>query len=69
MASACSYINEETNISIAQGQSVAVGVLLHFDVDSLVRKGKEYTYLYGKHVGTGSLTPYIESAFDDRIEE
>ena len=33
------------------------------------RKGKDYTYLYGKHVGTGSLTPYIDGAFDDRIEE
>ncbi|KAI0741954.1 ATP dependent DNA ligase domain-containing protein [Daedaleopsis nitida] len=33
------------------------------------RKGKDYTYLYGKHVGTGSLTPYIDAAFDDRVEE
>ncbi|KAL1941177.1 hypothetical protein VTO73DRAFT_7389 [Trametes versicolor] len=33
------------------------------------RKGKDYTYLYGKHVGTGSLTPYIDSAFDPRIDE
>ncbi|KAF8202540.1 DNA ligase IV [Pholiota molesta] len=24
------------------------------------RKGKDYTYLYGKHVGSGSLTPYID---------
>lgn len=32
------------------------------------RKGKDYTYLYGSHVGTGSLTPFIESAFDSRIE-
>ena len=31
------------------------------------RKGKDYTYLYGKHVGTGSLTPYIDDAFDPRI--
>ncbi|OJT11573.1 DNA ligase 4, partial [Trametes pubescens] len=31
--------------------------------------GKDYTYLYGKHVGTGSLTPYIDSAFDPRIDE
>ncbi|KAF5388657.1 hypothetical protein D9757_004750 [Collybiopsis confluens] len=23
------------------------------------RKGKDYTYLYGKHIGTGSLTPYL----------
>ncbi|EGN95003.1 hypothetical protein SERLA73DRAFT_170894 [Serpula lacrymans var. lacrymans S7.3] len=33
------------------------------------RKGKDYTYLYGNHVGTGSLTPFIASAFDDRIED
>ncbi|KAH9975651.1 ATP dependent DNA ligase domain-containing protein [Russula compacta] len=32
------------------------------------RKGKDYTYLYGSHVGTGSLTPYIDAAFDRRIE-
>lgn len=25
--------------------------------------------MYGKHVGTGSLTPYIDSAFDPRIDE
>ncbi|CCM06278.1 uncharacterized protein FIBRA_08529 [Fibroporia radiculosa] len=33
------------------------------------RKGKDYTYLYGKHVGMGSLTPYIHSAFDLRVDE
>ncbi|KIP10052.1 hypothetical protein PHLGIDRAFT_125880 [Phlebiopsis gigantea 11061_1 CR5-6] len=33
------------------------------------RKGKDYTYLYGKHVGTGSLTPYIDAAFDSRVDE
>ena len=33
------------------------------------RKGKDYTYLYGKHVGTGSLTPYIHHAFDPRVDE
>ncbi|KAI0923774.1 DNA ligase (ATP), variant 2 [Taiwanofungus camphoratus] len=33
------------------------------------RKGKDYTYLYGKHVGTGSLTPYIHGAFDSRVDE
>ncbi|KAH0836355.1 DNA ligase 4 [Lanmaoa asiatica] len=33
------------------------------------RKGKDYTYLYGKHVGAGSLTPHIDAAFDDRVEE
>ena len=32
-------------------------------------KGKDYTYLYGKHVSTGSLTPYIEKAFDSRVDE
>jgi len=33
------------------------------------RKGKDYTYLYGSHVGTGSLTPFVEAAFDHRIEK
>ncbi|KAF9244662.1 ATP dependent DNA ligase domain-containing protein [Melanogaster broomeanus] len=33
------------------------------------RKGKDYTYLYGKHVGTGSLTPYIDAAFDERVDD
>ncbi|KAF9219810.1 ATP-dependent DNA ligase [Gyrodon lividus] len=33
------------------------------------RKGKDYTYLYGKHVGTGSLTPHIDAAFDERIDD
>ncbi|TFK86975.1 DNA ligase 4 [Polyporus arcularius HHB13444] len=33
------------------------------------RKGKDYTYLYGKHVGTGSLTPHIDEAFDERVDE
>jgi DNA ligase-4 len=38
-------------------------------IDGLSRKGKDYTYLYGKHVGAGSLTPYIHEAFDERVEE
>jgi DNA ligase 4 len=38
-------------------------------VDESSRKGKDYTYLYGKHVGIGSLTPYIHEAFDERVEE
>lgn len=33
------------------------------------RKGKDYTYLYGQHVGQGSLTPFINSAFDERIDD
>ena len=32
-------------------------------------KGKDYTYLYGKNVGTGSLTPFIDKAFDPRVDE
>ncbi|GJJ11285.1 DNA ligase (ATP) [Clathrus columnatus] len=31
------------------------------------RKGKDYTYLYGKTISAGSLTPYIDSAFDPRV--
>lgn len=34
------------------------------------RKGKDYTYLYGKHVGEGSVTPYIHgAAFHEDVEE
>ncbi|KAJ7355365.1 DNA ligase IV [Mycena albidolilacea] len=33
------------------------------------RKGKDYTYLYGKHLAAGSLTPYIAQAFDPRVED
>ncbi|EPQ56491.1 DNA ligase 4 [Gloeophyllum trabeum ATCC 11539] len=34
------------------------------------RKGKDYTYLYGKHVGTkGTLTDAIAKAFDERVDE
>ena len=35
----------------------------------LYRKGKDYTYLYGKDSGTGSLTQYIAKAFDPRVDE
>ncbi|EEB87680.1 hypothetical protein MPER_14896, partial [Moniliophthora perniciosa FA553] len=31
-------------------------------------KGKDYTYLYGKHVGVGSLTQYIHKAFHPDVE-
>ncbi|KAJ7281646.1 DNA ligase IV [Mycena rebaudengoi] len=33
------------------------------------RKGKDYTYLYGKHLAAGSLTPFIDKAFDPRVED
>ncbi|KAJ3889259.1 DNA ligase 4 [Lentinula edodes] len=32
------------------------------------RKGKDYTYLYGKHRGTGSLTRHLDDALDDRVD-
>ncbi|KAG9310590.1 hypothetical protein JVU11DRAFT_9151 [Chiua virens] len=31
--------------------------------------GKDYIGLYGKYVGEGSLTPHIDAAFDERVEE
>jgi len=43
------------------------GLRIHILDSESHRKGKDYTYLYGKHVGTGSLTPYIDSAFDPRV--
>ncbi|THH05269.1 hypothetical protein EW145_g4922 [Phellinidium pouzarii] len=33
------------------------------------RKGKNYTYLYGANGNSGSLTPHICHAFDNRVEE
>ncbi|KAL5513056.1 LIG4 [Sanghuangporus vaninii] len=33
------------------------------------RKGKDYTYLYGANAESGSLTPYIHNAFDERVNE
>lgn len=52
---------------IAQGRliSLSIGPVLN----NCCRKGKDYTYLYGKHVGGGSLTPYIDKAFDPRVDE
>ncbi|WVQ80875.1 hypothetical protein IAT38_002982 [Cryptococcus sp. DSM 104549] len=32
------------------------------------RKAKDYTYLYGAHIGEGSLTPYIAGAFQAGVE-
>ncbi|KAG7093593.1 DNA ligase (ATP) [Marasmius oreades] len=32
------------------------------------RKGKDYTFMYGKHVGAGTLTPYIDKAFHPGVE-
>ena len=32
------------------------------------RKGKDYTYLYGSHVGVGSLTPYIAHRFHKQAD-
>lgn len=29
-----------------------------------IRKGKDYTYLYGKTIGEGSLTPYIDQVLN-----
>lgn len=36
---------------------------------SQTSKGKDYTYLYGKNIGSGSLTPFIDKAFDPRVDE
>ncbi|KAJ8095206.1 DNA ligase (ATP) [Marasmius tenuissimus] len=32
------------------------------------RKGKDYTYMYGKHVGVGTLTPFLDKAFHPGVE-
>jgi hypothetical protein len=55
------------NIFTALGSSFAavIGLVCLF----WTSKGKDYTYLYGKHVGIGSLTPFIDKAFDSRVDE
>ena len=60
-------INVEMSIFIAQGPFYVPNI--RFCTHVHARKGKDYTYLYGKHVGMGSLTPFIHKAFDPRIEE
>lgn len=67
MASEFNCTDEEMSTSIAPGQSS--DSLMFFPFLRRNRKGKDYTYLYGKHVGTGSLTPHIDQAFDSRIDE
>lgn len=68
MEKGCNCTKGGMSTSIAPGKLVLCSqtayVLMTGD-----RKGKDYTYLYGSHVGTGSLTPYIAKAFDERVEE
>lgn len=66
MESECNCTNAEMSTSMVPGQSKDT-LILPFLTRS--RKGKDYTYLYGKHVGTGSLTPHIDNAFDSRVDE
>jgi hypothetical protein len=69
MANGCSCTGEETSFSTVPGD-VSLVVKEHASYSCLHRrKGKDYTYLYGSHIGTGSLTPYIARAFDERVEE
>ena len=57
------------NISIVRGEHTITFFLIgSWWLCCFIRKGKDYTYLYGSHVGTGSLTPFIDSAFDSRID-
>jgi hypothetical protein len=67
MVRECRYTNEGMNISTVQGTLPPLRGIC--SLNRFYRKGKDYTYLYGKHVGTGSLTPYIDSAFDPRVNE
>jgi hypothetical protein len=55
------------NTSTARG--MWFGHLSSLSTHPVIRKGKDYTYLYGAHVGTGSLTPHIDGAFDLRVDE
>ncbi len=69
MARECNSISGEMNISIVPGKfQFSSNTLLNTE-RFVNRKGKDYTYLYGKHIGTGSLTPFIDKAFDGRVDE
>ena len=62
-----SCTNVEPSIFIARGEYGPI-----FCTNKMIkvcRKGKNYTYLYGRHVGEGSLTPFIDGAFDPRVHE
>lgn len=67
MANECSFIRGATNSSIAHGLHSIPGYLFASHLQRC-SKGKDYTFMYGKHVGTGSLTPYIAKAFDERVD-
>jgi len=67
MENECNYINVETSTFMVPGQSKRYFWSRPYLTQS--RKGKDYTYLYGKHAGTGSLTPHIDKAFDSRVDE
>lgn len=62
------YIREGMSTSIVRGSSHSY-IPRSGPHRPLNRKGKDYTYLYGQTVGAGSLTPYIDSAFDSRVDE
>lgn len=63
----CSCTSEGMNIFTAPGLSLTA--FIGFVRSCWTSKGKDYTYLYGKNVGTGSLTPFIDKAFDPRVDE
>ena len=67
MERGCSCTNEGMITFTVPGMSFAAFIgLVH---SCWTSKGKDYTYLYGKNVGTGSLTPSLDKAFDPRVDE
>ena len=51
-----------SSTSIVLGECSDAALKRHMTVTS---KGKDYTYLYGKTIAEGSLTPYIDQVFND----
>lgn len=57
-----SYTKRMSSTSIVLGECSDAALKRHMTVTS---KGKDYTYLYGKTIAEGSLTPYIDQVFND----
>ena len=66
MGNVCSFTREEMSTFTVRGKKSLIRPVV---TQNRCRKGKDYTYLYGSHVGTGSLTPYVYQALHEKIHE
>lgn len=69
MANECSSTREVTSTFIVRGPCYLLQLLFAWSHLLRYSKGKDYTYMYGKHVGEGSLTPFLAKAFDERVDK